>query len=179
MACWRRTGWTSRALRQGRYEEGLRLGEAALAAAEAAEADPAAFSELSYSTLKYAFPLMRRRLRVFLILACLRLGQAERARAHWAALDLSLLDGTQAGMLLRALREGLAFFPEMRPAAESLLDEMKRRERESALEAAPPELREMAERVKTILAACAPGDPAVAELKASPVYQRVAYLIEE
>lgn len=41
-----------------------------------------------------------------------------------------------------------------------------------------PELLALAEQVRTMLAAYDPNDPAVAAIKASPVYQRVAYLIE-
>ena len=42
-----------------------------------------------------------------------------------------------------------------------------------------PELLALAEQVRTMLAAYGPEDPAVQAIKASPVYQRVAYLIEE
>ena len=41
-----------------------------------------------------------------------------------------------------------------------------------------PELLALAEQVRTMLAAYDPNDPAVAALKASPAYQKVAYLIE-
>ena len=40
------------------------------------------------------------------------------------------------------------------------------------------ELLELAEKVRTLLAAYALDDPAVAVLKQSPAYQKVAYLIE-
>ena len=43
---------------------------------------------------------------------------------------------------------------------------------------APPELLVLAEQVRTLLTAYEPGDPAVTALKASPAYQKVAYLIE-
>ncbi len=48
------------------------------------------------------------------------------------------------------------------------------------LQAPPPspELRALAEQVRTMLAAYDPEDPAVQAIKANPVYQRVAYLIE-
>ena len=41
-----------------------------------------------------------------------------------------------------------------------------------------PELLELAEKVRTLLSACDPADPAVAALKQSPAYQKVAHLIE-
>ena len=41
-----------------------------------------------------------------------------------------------------------------------------------------PELLELAEKVRAMLAAYSPDDPAVAALKASPAYQKVSYLIE-
>ena len=41
-----------------------------------------------------------------------------------------------------------------------------------------PELLALAEQVRTMLAAYPADDPAVAALKASPVYRRVAHLIE-
>ena len=49
-----------------------------------------------------------------------------------------------------------------------------------ALQAPPPspELLELAEKVRTMLAAYPADDPAVAALKASPVYLKVAHLIE-
>ena len=40
------------------------------------------------------------------------------------------------------------------------------------------ELLELADKVRGMLAAFDPGDPAVAAIKQSPVYQKVAYLIE-
>ena len=48
----------------------------------------------------------------------------------------------------------------------------------AARAAATPELLALAEQVRGILEKFPPNDPAVAELKASPAYQRVAPLIE-
>ena len=73
---------------------------------------------------------------------------------------------------VRALREGLEICPEMKPMTEFLLGRVDRL-------TAPPELLALAEQVKALLAKYPANDPAVAELKNSPVYQKVAYLIEE
>ena len=45
-------------------------------------------------------------------------------------------------------------------------------------ESPAPELLELAEKVRALLAQYDPADPAVAVLKASPAYQKVAHLIE-
>ena len=76
---------------------------------------------------------------------------------------------------LRDLRQGLKQAPGMKDLAEFLLKEA---EREAARAAATPELLALAEQVRGILEKFPPNDPAVAELKASPAYQRVAPLIE-
>lgn len=76
---------------------------------------------------------------------------------------------------LRALRQGLQQAPGMKDLTEFLLEQA---EREAARAAATPELLALAEQVRGILEKFPPNDPAVAELKASPAYQRVAPLIE-
>lgn len=76
---------------------------------------------------------------------------------------------------VRFLRAGLASYEGAKPMVEFLLKNTPE------LQAPPPspELLELAEKVRTMLSAYAPDDPAVAALKSSPVYQRVAHLIEE
>lgn len=90
------------------------------------------------------------------------------ARA-FAALD----EGDAAGYV-RLLRSGLETAPEMKPMVEFLTKHTP----ELQAPPPPPELLALAEQVRTMLAACNPNDPAVAAIKQSPVYQRVAYLIE-
>lgn len=82
--------------------------------------------------------------------------------------------GDQLGHV-RFLRAGLASCPSMKDMVEFLI------EHTSALQAPSPnsELRELAEKVRALLSAYSPDDPAVAALKASPVYQKVAHLLEE
>ena len=80
---------------------------------------------------------------------------------------------------VHTLRQGLLLCPAMEPMIRLLLDEAERREQDRAFESAPPELRALADQVRLILARYAPDDPMVAELKASPAYQKVAYLLEK
>ena len=82
--------------------------------------------------------------------------------------------GDQLGHV-RFLRAGLAACPSMKDMVEFLI------EHTSALQAPSPssELQELAEKVRALLSAYSPEDPAVAALKASPVYQKVAHLLEE
>ena len=85
----------------------------------------------------------------------------------------ALETGDTAGYV-RLLRAGLETAPEMKPMVEFLTKKTP----ELQLPPPSPELLAMAEQVRTMLAAYDPNDPAVAALKQSPVYQRVAYLIE-
>ena len=96
-------------------------------------------------------------------------------RSGWyCAQAFDALETGDAAMYARYLREGLASCPEMKPMAEFLAKHTPE------LQPPPPspELLALAEQVRTMLAAYDPNDPAVAAIKASPVYQRVAYLIE-
>ena len=86
-------------------------------------------------------------------------------------------DALEAGDPLgyvRLLRAGLETAPEMKLMVEFLTKHTPE------LQAPPPspELRALAEQVRTMLAAYDPEDPAVQAIKANPVYQQVAYLIE-
>ena len=85
------------------------------------------------------------------------------------------LDAGDALGCVHALKAGLSSCESMQPVVEFLLEHIP------ALKVEKPsrELQELAEKVRTMLAAYAPDDPAVAALKESPAYQRVAHLIEE
>ena len=72
------------------------------------------------------------------------------------------------------LRQGLASSPGMKPMAAFLLEHTP----ELQVPQVSAELLALAKQVRTMLSACAPDDPALAALKASPVYRRVAHLIE-
>lgn len=75
---------------------------------------------------------------------------------------------------IRLLRKGLVSCESRKDMVEFLINHTPE------LQTPPPspELLELAEKVRAMLAAYSPDDPAVAALKASPAYQKVSYLIE-
>ena len=94
---------------------------------------------------------------------------------RYCALAFEALDAGKPQEYLAILRRGLSACPGQKNIVQFLLDRFM----EDAHSKASPELLALAERVRTILAAYAPNDSAVAALKASPAYQQVAWLIEE
>lgn len=82
------------------------------------------------------------------------------------------LDSGDAVGYARLLRKGLDTAKDMRPMVEFLTDHTPE------LRSPSQELLELADKVREMLAAFDPGDPAVEAIKRSPVYQKVAYLIE-
>lgn len=80
-------------------------------------------------------------------------------------------DQGNSSTYVHALRRALAVAPAMKPMVQFLLDQ-------EITAPVSPELQALAEQVRAVLAQYAPDDPAVAALKASPAYQKVAYLIE-
>ena len=86
--------------------------------------------------------------------------------------------GDTAGYL-HNLRQGLKQAPRMKDFVEFLLDEVEKEEETAPpVIDATPELLALAEQVKRILSQFPPDDPAVAALKQSDAYQRVAALLE-
>ena len=85
-----------------------------------------------------------------------------------------LLDGGDAQGYVRQLRAGLDLYRDVAEMVEFLLDYTPE------LQAPQPsaELSALAEQIRIILAGFGPNDPAVAALKQSEAYQKVAYLIE-
>lgn len=80
---------------------------------------------------------------------------------------------------LKALRQGLLAAPLMKDMVDYLLERAEQEERLVRVkQTAPPELLELAEKVRAILAQYSPDDPAIAALKQSEAYQKVAYLID-
>ena len=75
---------------------------------------------------------------------------------------------------VRALKAALGAAPAMKHMVDYLLKQLEERHRQNA----SPELLALAEKVRAILAQYPPDDPAVAALKQSDVYQKVAYLID-
>ncbi len=98
-------------------------------------------------------------------------------RFGWRLLQgIEALKQGNASEYARLIREGVKDTPDMANAAAVLCDHPEL----LAPDPAPaPELLALAEQVKAILSQHDPDDPAVAALKASPVYQKVAYLLEE
>jgi len=92
----------------------------------------------------------------------------------YSAQAFNALEAGDAAGCVQFLRAGLESNPAMKDMVEYLTDNLPELQ-------APPssaELLALAEKVRTMLAAYPTDDPAVAALKASPVYQKVAYLIE-
>ena len=88
--------------------------------------------------------------------------------------ERSLAQGDELAYV-RNLRASLKNAPGMKRMVDFLLKRMEQRQKEKN---APPELLELAEKVRQVLAQYQPDDPAVQALKQSEAYRRVAYLIE-
>lgn len=80
---------------------------------------------------------------------------------------------------VQELQAGMRLYEDVAKMAEFLLDWAQRQEKAARIAAAPPELLALAKQVKAMLARFNPDDPAVEEIKNSPAYQQVAWLIEE
>ena len=89
--------------------------------------------------------------------------------------ERSLAQGDELAYV-RNLRASLKNAPGMKRMVEYLLEQLEQWQKKQKTE--PPELLELAEQVRGILARYDPNDPAVTALKASPAYQKVAHLIE-
>ena len=85
------------------------------------------------------------------------------------------LDRRNPQEYLAALRKALNACPGQKEIVQFLLDRFLEKDRPQA----SPELLELAERIRTILSAYSPNDPAVAAIRQSPAYQQVAWLIED
>lgn len=87
---------------------------------------------------------------------------------------LEALDGGDMAKYVRLLRAGLSSCESMKTMVEFLLKKTP----ELQTPAPSDELLALAEQIRTVLANFAPDDPAVAALKQSEAYQKVAWLIE-
>ena len=92
----------------------------------------------------------------------------------YACRALAALESGDMNEYVRLLREGVKTCPNMNKMVKFLVEHTEELKPEIS-----PELRELAEKVKTILAAYPADDPAVVALKQTPAYQQVAFLIEE
>lgn len=92
----------------------------------------------------------------------------------YCSLAMEALESGQPHEYLSLLRRGLKACPGAKDMVQFLLDRFQ----EDARPKASPELLALAEKVRTILSAYSPDDPAVAAIRQSPAYQQVAWLIE-
>lgn len=91
---------------------------------------------------------------------------------------LDALDAGDPAGYARFLREGLAVNRGMKPLVEFLTEHTPEIQ-VLPQEDATAELSALAEQVRAILAGLDPDDPAVAQLKESPVYRQVAWMLED
>ena len=92
----------------------------------------------------------------------------------YCAFALEALDSGKPQEYLALLRKGLNACPGQKDMVQFLLDRFM----EDARPQTSPELLALAEKVRTILSAYDPDDPAVAAIRQSPAYQQVAWIIE-
>lgn len=97
----------------------------------------------------------------------------------YCAQAFTALDGGDAVGCVRMLHNALGENEAMSGLVNLLLEDIQAHERGKAVQAASPELLALAEKINSMLEEFAPDDPALAALKESPVYQRVAHLIEK
>ncbi len=90
----------------------------------------------------------------------------------YCAQAFGALDAGDAAGYIRLLREGLEACESVKDMVEFLIDHTPE------LKDPSQELKELAEQIRSVLAKFSPDDPAVAALKQSEAYQKVAYLIE-
>lgn len=93
----------------------------------------------------------------------------------YCAWALDALDAGKPQEYLAILRKGLAACPGQKDIIQFLLDRFM----EDARPKASPELLALAERVRAILAAYNPDDPAVMAIRESDAYKQVSWIIEE
>lgn len=94
----------------------------------------------------------------------------------YCARAFDALDSGDAMSYVKLLREGLAANKGMKPLVEFLTEHTPELQAPSPV--VSDELSALAEQIRTILANYSPDDPALAQLKASPAYQKVAWMIE-
>ena len=186
----------------GDQKKTIAYGEEYLSAREAFQNDPNGFTETSASCLLRNNEYWEKYVRLRLAGAYQVGGQTDRALELLKQTDWTMLDGETTRFCIRVLRglagKGIDIGPLLGacwkgiqqpvPSAEQANERMAAFQQMVGVEDLPPEqakaaagkeLLRLAEQVKAILKRFPPDDPAVAELKRSEVYQKVAYLIEE
>ena len=82
---------------------------------------------------------------------------------------------------IKTLRSALNKIPQAKQIIEFLIEEFQNEEelkKQDQIKKASPELLQMAEQLKTMLKALPPDSPELLAIKQSPVYQNLAFLIE-
>ncbi len=99
-------------------------------------------------------------------------------RFSWYLLQAQIhLENRVIADCVHCLRAGLKIAPHMKSLIQYLLEKVpKETPKQDAVSA---ELMMLAEKIRSILSAFPPDDPSVLALKASPVYQQVAHIIEQ
>ena len=120
--------------------------------------------EKAYLPLCYAQEILNRK-NLFLLPPLHRFG-------FYCAQAFDALEAGDAAGYVRLLREGLETCESVKDMVEFLIDHTPE------IKTPSQELKALAEQIRTILGKFSPDDPAVAALKQSEAYQKVAYLIE-
>jgi len=97
----------------------------------------------------------------------------------YCAQAFDALDGGDAVQYVRLLRGSIKTFPGAKQIVEFLLEQVEQEQYPSAVTDNSSELAALADQVRSLLANYSPDDPVVAEIKSSPAYKKVAWLIEE
>ena len=181
------------------WREAVRYGEAYLEACAAAIDDPIAYKESSVSAFQCTDLYWQQSVRLRLAGAYYHLGRAVDALPLLEQTDWALLDPIYIQYFLRLLQEMeknadvevkplvLACWRVISARTDARATECIQAFREICTvsfeesrpaQAVPPELRDLAERVRAILLKLPPDDPMAVELKSSETYQKIAFLIE-
>ncbi len=99
----------------------------------------------------------------------------------WYLVKASELKNTSPLEYIKTLRVALQKVPQAKEIIEFLIADLQREEeqrKQEQIKNAAPELLQMAEQLKTMLAAFPPNSPELLAIKQSPVYKQVAFLIE-
>lgn len=100
----------------------------------------------------------------------------------WYLVKANSLRNSNPLEYVKTLRTALKKVPQAKDVIEFLIEEFKNEEelkRQEKIKNTSPELLQMAEQLKTMLAALPPNSPELLAIKQSPMYKQVAFLIED
>lgn len=150
------------------FAECIRRGRAYLKANEDLHSNSKELAELSQGSLWMGSDRQERLIKILILRAVANTGTLQELVDCVAELRQILQDSPQNRQLVEIILQEL----ETRKA------QLQEEQDKAASAEVSSELRELAEKVRVILAAYPSDDPAVAALKATPVYQKVAHLLE-